>query len=157
MAGSFPELVQELRAIEHDLVIDGELVVCDERGCPQFERLGKRARMSKPESVRKGAAADPAAIFAFDLLWLDGQDYRNYPLVIRKGMLRHVLQGCERIIYANHFENSAAELWALAKKFQLEGILAKDGSSMYTVGQSDRWMKIKTAAGAEREMKRRPR
>lgn len=44
--------------------------------------------MSKPESVRKGAAEDPAAIFAFDLLSLDGDDYRNYPLVIRKAMLR---------------------------------------------------------------------
>src|SRR5688572_9504945 len=44
MAPSFPEVVEALRAIPHDFVIDGELVICDERGCPQFERLGKRAR-----------------------------------------------------------------------------------------------------------------
>jgi hypothetical protein len=61
------------------------------------------------------AVKDPAAIFAFDLLELDGEDYRGYPLVIRKGMLQQAVSGSERIIYAGHFENSAAELWALAK------------------------------------------
>lgn len=40
MAASFPEVVEALRAIPCDLVIDGELVICDERGRPQFERLG---------------------------------------------------------------------------------------------------------------------
>lgn len=157
MSGSFPELVQEMRALEHDLVLDGELVICDERGCPQFERLGRRARMSKPESVSKAAAEDPAAIFAFDLLELNGQDYRNYPLVIRKAMLGNALKGTKRIVYAQQIENSAAELWVLAKRFDLEGVSAKHGSSMYSAGRSDRWVKIKTAVGAERESKRRPR
>jgi hypothetical protein len=40
-------------------------------------------------------------IFSFDLLWLDGHDYRNYPLVIRKAMLAKTLKGSKRIIYAH--------------------------------------------------------
>jgi bifunctional non-homologous end joining protein LigD len=156
MTAAFPELDEELRAIGHDFVADGELVICDERGCPQFERLGRRARMSKRESIHKGAATDPAAIFAFDLLELDGQDYRDYPLVIRKAMLRKTLQGTKRVIYVDHFENSPAELWALANKFELEGVMAKLGSSTYIAGRSNCWQKIKTTAGAERERRRRP-
>jgi hypothetical protein len=34
--------------------------------------------------------------------------------------MRGRLRGSRRIIYATHIENSAAELWALAKKFELE-------------------------------------
>ncbi|MDB5927090.1 MAG: ligase [Betaproteobacteria bacterium] len=156
MTAAFPELVAAMRTIQRDLVIDGELVICDERGCPQFARLGQRARLRRPDRIDEAAAKNPAAIFAFDLLELDGEDYRGYPLVIRKGMLQHALSGSGRIIYAGHFENSAAELWALAKKFELEGIVAKDGSAAYAAGRSTRWQKIKTKLGAEREKKRRP-
>jgi bifunctional non-homologous end joining protein LigD len=106
--------------------------------------------------VRTAAAQNPACIFAFDLLWLDGQDYRNYPLVIRKAMLHKTLKGSKRIIYAAHFENSPPEVWALATIFELEGIVAKDGSSIYTAGRTTRWQKIKTDLGAERERLRRP-
>jgi bifunctional non-homologous end joining protein LigD len=156
MTAAFPELVAAMRTIQRDLVIDGELVICDERGCPQFAKLGQRARLRRPDRIDEAAAKNPAAIFAFDLLELDGEDYRGYPLVIRKGMLQHALSGSGRIIYAGHFENSAAELWALAKKFELEGIVAKDGSAAYAAGRSTRWQKIKTKLGAEREKKRRP-
>ena len=74
----------------------------------------------------------------------------NFPLTIRKAMLARVLAGSDRIKYAEHFEDSPAELWALAKRLDLEGIVAKHGSSTYSAGRSDRWVKIKTAAGAER-------
>jgi ATP-dependent DNA ligase len=47
---------------------------------------------------------------------LDGEDYRGYPLVIRKGMLQQAVSGFDRIIYAGHFENSAPQLWARCKE-----------------------------------------
>lgn len=43
------------------------------------------------------------------------------------------------------------------KVLELEGIVAKDASSVYTAGRTTRWHKIKTAVGAEREAQRRPR
>jgi hypothetical protein len=39
---------------------------------------------------------------------------------------------------------------------ELEGIVAKEGRSIYTAGRTARWQKIKTAIGAEREKQRRP-
>jgi bifunctional non-homologous end joining protein LigD len=155
MSPCFPELVNAFQALEDDLVIDGELVICDDIGRPVFERLKARASKRKPESIRKGAAEDPAAMFAFDLLWLNGEDYRHFPLTIRKAMLAHTLKGSRCVKYAEHFENSPAELWAIAKHLELEGIVGKRTDSTYTAGRANSWQKIKTAAGAERERKRR--
>jgi ATP-dependent DNA ligase len=92
---------------------------------PVFERLKARASKRKPESIRNGAAEDPAAMFAFDLLWLNAEDYRHFPLTIRKAMLSHALKGSRCIKYAEHFENSPAELWGIAKRLEPEGIVGR--------------------------------
>ena len=123
--------------------------------CRNSPGWGQRARLRWPDRIGVAAAKDPAAIFAFDLLELDGEDYRGYPLVIRKGMLQQAVSGSERIIYAGHLENSAAELWALAKKFELEGIVegwkrALRGRPLHTLAEDQ------DTARAERERKRRP-
>jgi ATP-dependent DNA ligase len=39
---------------------------------------------------------------------------------------------------------------------ELEGVVAKDGSSIYTAGRTTRWQKIKTDVGVEREKARQP-
>src|SRR4051812_5857933 len=46
LSASFPEIVACLRMLP-ELVLDGELVVLDQEGKPQFERLSRRARMKK--------------------------------------------------------------------------------------------------------------
>jgi bifunctional non-homologous end joining protein LigD len=46
MAASFPEVVDALRAMPRDFVIDGELVICDERGCQEeFHYHHRRVRL----------------------------------------------------------------------------------------------------------------
>jgi bifunctional non-homologous end joining protein LigD len=65
MTAEFPELTAALRTLRHDVVIDGELVTCDDRGCPLLGRLGQRARLRRPDRIGVAAAKDPAAIFAF--------------------------------------------------------------------------------------------
>ena len=53
---------------------------------------------------RHAAENEPAAIFAFDLLMLHGEDLRNRPLIDRKAALEPVLARCPRIKYASHIE-----------------------------------------------------
>lgn len=156
MAGKFPELIAELEPIPHDFVADAELVVLDEQGCPQWKRLTKRHAQRSPDRVNRAAAEDPAALFLFDLLWLNGADLRARTLLQRKAALHGILPGNRRIRYTNHFADSSKELWALANELELEGIVAKDATSVYTAGRTTRWQKIKTAVGAERELARRP-
>ena len=153
----FPELVAEIAPIPHDFVADTELVVLDEKGCPQWNRLTKRHAPRSPDAIRRAAAADPAAIFAFDLLWLDGADLRPRPLLERKAALLGILPGNRRIRYARHVANSSTDIWQMAVQLELEGIVAKDAASVYSPGRTTRWLKIKTDAGAEREKQRRPK
>jgi ATP-dependent DNA ligase len=50
--------------------------------------------------------------------------------------------------FANHFENTAVELWVLAKRFELEGVVGKDDRAMYVAGRSDRWLRSKRKQAA---------
>ncbi|MGZ5120400.1 MAG: ATP-dependent DNA ligase, partial [Burkholderiales bacterium] len=60
MAASFPELVEAMQAVEHDFVCDGELVVLDEQGRPQWDRLKRRHVLRHPGRIKQAAAEEPA-------------------------------------------------------------------------------------------------
>lgn len=156
MSACFPELVDEVRPIRADFVADAELVVLDEQGRSVWERVKGRHAQRSAARIRRAAAEDPAALFAFDLLWLDGADFRARPLLERKAALYHTLPANRRIRYAGHFADSSRELWQLAVQLELEGIVAKRADSPYSAGRSDAWQKVKTTAGEARERDRRP-
>ncbi|MGZ5117393.1 MAG: ATP-dependent DNA ligase [Burkholderiales bacterium] len=63
---------------------------------------------------QQAAHEEPACIFAFDLLWLNGEDYRQRPLLERKWTLYEVLGQRGRVRHAGHFADSSAELWQMA-------------------------------------------
>jgi bifunctional non-homologous end joining protein LigD len=54
----FPELVDEIMPIPHDFAADSELVVLDDRGCPQWSRVTKRHAQRSPAAIKRAAAAD---------------------------------------------------------------------------------------------------
>jgi bifunctional non-homologous end joining protein LigD len=156
MSACFPELVEEIRPIRADFVADAELVVLDEQGRPIWDRLTALHAIRNPARIRQAAAEDPAAVFAFDLLRLNGADFRPRPYAPAAAALYGTLPANRRIRYAGHFADSSKELWQLAPQLELEGIVAKDAQSTYSAGRTTRWQKIKTDAGAERERHRRP-
>ncbi len=141
----FPELVAEVARFP-ELAIDGELVMLDTEGRPQFGELVRRSRMRKAISVQAASRKQPAAIFAFDLLELGGEDLRSLPLLKRKARLKDVLSGVRRIRYVDHVEGGLG-LFAAAEETGLEGIVSKKAMSPYRRGQTGDWIKIKTTAG----------
>jgi len=60
-----------------DAVLDGEIVCLSQDGRSQFGRLMHRR-------------GDPH-LYAFDLLWLNGEDLREWPLLDRKRALRKIM------------------------------------------------------------------
>ena len=148
MSHSFPEVIACLHELP-DLVIDGELVVLNDMGAPQFERLRWRALMSRHKEVIHAAQNEPAAIFAFDLLMLDGEDLRKRPLIERKAALEPVLARCPRIKFASHIEEDGEAFYDQVSQLALEGIVCKRANSRYVAGPSRDWMKIKTPAGMQ--------
>jgi ATP-dependent DNA ligase len=79
----FPEIAADLRELP-DIAIDGELVMLDEKGKPEFHQLRGRCAIRDPGRIGMAASSKPAAVFAFDVLQLRGKDLRALPLLKRK-------------------------------------------------------------------------
>jgi bifunctional non-homologous end joining protein LigD len=114
------------------VVIDGEAVVCREDGVSDFQKLHSRAY------------DDQAILYAFDLLELDGEDLRPWPLEQRKAMLATLLRWVPSGIYlVEHEIGDGAALFAAACRLGLEGIVSKRRDMHYTAGLSKAWIKVK--------------
>ncbi len=70
------------------LVLDGEIVVNDEKGKPTSALLQKRALLSRPADIERATVELPAVFYGFDLLAFEGFDLRQLPLTERKALLR---------------------------------------------------------------------
>jgi len=119
MSEQFPELVSEIRPMPQDFIADGELVILDGQGRPQWDRLHTRHMLRDPRRIRQAATADLAAIFAFDLLSIDGADFRPRPLLERKAALHRTLPANRRIRYARHLNDDCAPRWKMAVDLEL--------------------------------------
>ena len=85
--------------LDCEAVLDGEIVRLDGNGRPQFYDLLRR----------RGAPV----FYAFDLLWLDGEDLRSRPLIERKRMLRSIVPEQPSVmLYASHIERTGIEFSA---------------------------------------------
>ena len=99
-------------------VIDGEAVCCDEAGVAVFDKLHSRAH------------DDQAFLYAFDLLELDGEDWRPRPLEERRAKLQKLLTEARAgIQYSEHLEGDGAKIFAHACKLGAEGIVSKHRST----------------------------
>ena len=122
----FATLRQALSEFKISAVIDGEIVCMDEQGRPQFNDL----------LFRRGVAR----FVAFDLLWLNGEDWPNHPLINRKAALRKVVPRRDPyLIYADHLLDGGMEFFEAVRAADLEGIVAKPKNGVYGEG----WLKIK--------------
>jgi len=117
-------------------VVDGEIVVIDEKGQSSFSRLQNW----------RSEADGQLIYYLFDILWLEGKDLMELPLVERRDLLKSLApeEGILRI--SDNFQTSGKEFFAAAQKMGLEGIIAKKEDSLYTPDVRTReWLKIKTA------------
>jgi ATP-dependent DNA ligase len=156
LSRGFPELIAELERLPEGTVIDGELVVLDVFGRPQFdELLGRSARSAKTAASANDER--PAAIFAWDILMYRGKDLRALPLLERKRILEEAIGRRNRILPASHIEEQGERLYQEILALELEGIVAKRADSTYPAGRTSSWVKIKTPVGRDRESKRMER
>ncbi|MBK7860668.1 MAG: DNA ligase D [Archangiaceae bacterium] len=139
----FPEIAQALEAVPGpDFVLDGELVIQDQRGHPIFEQLLKRSTLKHPREIEALRREKPAVYFAFDLLVLDGRDLRKLPLRERKALLAQVIGTAGRVRVLDHVEREGEALLAAVEQQGLEGVVAKRADSRYLGGRSADWLKV---------------
>jgi bifunctional non-homologous end joining protein LigD len=131
----FAPLVESLRGLGRQAVLDGEVVVVDEAGRSHFQLLQNYQKTGEGR----------LRYYVFDLLHLDGRDLRGLPLLRRKEMLRTILRDLPNVFLSEHVEEQGVAFFRAAVDQGLEGIIAKDGNSRYREGvRSHEWLKIKT-------------
>jgi bifunctional non-homologous end joining protein LigD len=129
-----------LKDFSNDAILDGEVVALDEKGLSRFQYLQNWQKDQLGELV----------YYVFDLMWIDGYDLTQLPLIERKKILRQIIPESDIIRYSDHIEKNGKKFFELAKQQGLEGIIAKNKSSSYDFNARSRdWLKIKTAARQE--------
>lgn len=116
-------------------VVDGEILVVNDKGVPDFSDL----------QAWRSEADGHLAFYLFDILWLEGVDLMNLPLTERREILRSVVPANDTIKFSENFDATGNEFFELASKMGLEGIMAKKATSLYIPDLRTReWLKIKT-------------
>ena len=117
-------------------VIDGEIVVVNEQGMPDFSDL----------QLWRSEADGQLVFYLFDVLWLEGYNVMNLPLEARHQLLQAIIPAENSIIkISEQFNTSGKDFFSLAEQLKLEGIFAKKLNSIYNPGnRSKDWLKIKT-------------
>ncbi len=131
----YAPIAESLRKFGFDAVLDGEIVVVDDQGRPDFQAL----------QHYQDSGSGHLLYYVFDLLYFRGHDLTNLPLVRRKGLLKKVLPSTPKIRFSDHVWKEGVLFYAVAKEKGLEGIVAKHSQSVYETGRRSRqWLKIKT-------------
>jgi bifunctional non-homologous end joining protein LigD len=124
-------------------VLDGEVVALDTEGRASFSLMQQRTGF-RPGGKRAAEKADvPVLFYAFDLLYLDGYDWRRVTLEERKKRLASLVTTGDSLRYSDHYEAQGKALFEIARLKKLEGILAKKRNSCYEERRSREWLKIK--------------
>lgn len=144
VTASFPEIAKAIRALPYEaLVLDGELIGLDDKGRPSFQRLQRRAKLTRPLEVKRAALEAPTTFFAFDLLGFEDFDLRSLSLRERKAMLRRILPEVGAVPYVEHFEEEGEALFDRVRDLRLEGIVGKKADAPYRGGRSADWVKVR--------------
>jgi bifunctional non-homologous end joining protein LigD len=111
-----------------DAILDGEIVCLDGDGYRQFNQLLYRR--------------EEPAFYVFDLLWLNGHDLRQLPLIERKRQLHKLIakSQCDRVIYAQHIARRGTALYQEICDRDLEGMVCNRNDSVYS--STGYWLKV---------------
>ncbi len=131
----FYPIYDALKTWKIDAVIDGEIAVLNEKGAPNFNAL----------QVWRSEADGQLVYYLFDVLWLNGYNLTQAPLLERRKVLQQIIPKSDFLRLSENFAVTGTEFFELADKMGLEGIIAKKNDSPYTPNiRSKQWLKIKT-------------
>jgi bifunctional non-homologous end joining protein LigD len=138
----YQRVIQASRKLRcRSALIDGEIIVQDENGVSDFAAL-RAAIDREPHRL---------VMFAFDVLFFDGTDFRRLPLVERREKLRQIIPVDARspIQFSDHYDGEGADPFKQACAMGLEGIVSKRALSPYKSGPSKFWLKTKNVVESE--------
>jgi bifunctional non-homologous end joining protein LigD len=116
--------------------LDGEIVVPDSHGVPDFQLL---------QNALDDARGEVIQYFVFDLPFYDGHDLRNSPLVERRALLEQLTANAPdpRVHFSESFDATPQSLLHSACSLHMEGVIGKRADAPYATGRAGTWIKLK--------------
>ena len=138
----YPPITNAISEIEKDYILDGEIVVLNEEGHPDFQKLQHYENFKNY----------PIAYYVFDILKIGNKELYKLPLIERKNILKDLfpLDKEDVIKFSDHILNDGIEFFKASTQKDLEGIMAKRIESLYYPGKrTTDWLKIKNHKTAD--------
>ncbi|MBX8600472.1 DNA ligase D [Pseudomonas cichorii] len=132
-----PQLASALKALKlKDSWLDGEVVVLDSQGLPDFQALQNAFETGRSQDI---------LYYLFDAPFLKGQDMRERPVEERREALRQVLdkQKSTLLRYSDAFRVGHRNIVESASAMGLEGVIGKRAGSPYVSKRNADWIKLK--------------
>lgn len=144
MTEKFPELTGIVHQVKHKCILDCEVIVMVQ-GKPSFDHLRPRTVMTNRFKIDMAAQRYPATMTAFDILYANGEQITERPLIERKEILRATVEKeNERFSVSRFIFEKGKALYNTAQQQALEGVVAKKTKSRYLIGKyTEDWLKIK--------------
>jgi bifunctional non-homologous end joining protein LigD len=147
ITATYPEIAEalqrSLRGIK-SAALDGEIVILDEKGHPDFQGHQRRMHVQNTREIEKLAREIPATFYLFDILYHDAKNVEQSSYLERRKLLMQIIRPNEKIRISEYIEERGIEVLQHTKKLNLEGIIAKLKLSSYKEGTRSRdWLKIK--------------
>jgi DNA ligase D len=138
-------LVEGFRGLAcQQALLDGEIVVQDERGIASFATL--------QDALAEGRTQE-LIFFAFDLMYLDGYDLTEVPLLERKraleGLLAPVVGPSAPVQISEHVVGHGRAFFEQASQLGVEGVISKRADAPYQQTRTRSWLKIKCRQSEE--------
>lgn len=128
-------IAEALKQWKNDAVIDGEIMVLNEKGVSNFSALQNW----------RSEADGQLVLYVFDILWYNGKNLMNLPLSSRLDILNDIFpKNNDMIRISEAFPEHGKQFFEAAGKLGLEGMIAKKKDSLYIPDiRSKYWLKIK--------------
>ena len=144
----FPELIEPLRSLPSDVIIDGEIVPASDDAILPFSELQKR--LGRKNVGTQLLQAVPVVLVAYDLLYAEGKVLIDQPLSERRHLLAQIVPdgGPLRLSQGKMLVDAALldDEFDLARARGNEGLMIKSPNSPYKPGRRGRdWLKLKRA------------
>ncbi|MBI4884862.1 MAG: hypothetical protein HY826_12495 [Actinobacteria bacterium] len=137
VTAKYPELADLPTAVNApSAILDGELVVLDTRGRPNFEMMQRHETQ--------------VAYYVFDVLQVNGTDTIALPYEQRRALLAELIEAGPNWMVPTHRVGDGAAFLAASAERGLEGVMAKRLGSPYVPGKrSPNWRKVKNRTQVE--------
>ena len=145
----YPDIIEDAKnQLEvESVILDGEAIGFNKE-TGEYLPFQETIQRKRKHNVAEMALQIPLKYLVFDILYLDGKETLNLPLLERRKLLNQIVKKGGNIEIDTHIETSepseVEDFFNEAKRRKLEGIMAKKPDSNYEAGaRAFSWIKFK--------------